>query len=192
MGPAPTGHIRVWGRNLTDTKALEALVGPVATAMGFDLVRVALLGGPGGLTLQVMAEDPATRQLTIAQCAALSRRLSDLLDETDPIEGEYSLEVSSPGIDRPLTRLRDFADWAGHAVKVQLAEPFEGRKRFQGRLIGIEKAMVRIDVEGLGETALPFSGIASAKLVLTDELIKSTKPLSSEDADEITEEEEED
>lgn len=177
---------------MTDTKALEALLEPIATAMGFDLVRVALMNGPGGLTLQVMAEDPATRQLTIDQCAALSRRVSDVLDEADPIPDEYNLEVSSPGIDRPLTRLRDFADWAGYVAKIQLAEPVEGRKRFQGHLLGLDDAMVRIAVEGLGETALPFAGIASAKLVLTDELIKATKPLSSEGADELDEEEEDD
>lgn len=174
---------------MTDTKALEALVEPIATAMGFDLVRVALMNGPGGLTLQVMAEDPATRQLTIDQCASLSRRVSDVLDEADPIPDEYNLEVSSPGIDRPLTRLRDFADWAGYVAKIQLAEPVEGRKRFQGHILGLDDAMVRIAVEGLGEAALPFAGIASAKLVLTDELIKATKPLSSEGADEIDEEE---
>ena len=177
---------------MTDTKALEALVEPIATAMGFDLVRVALMNGPGGLTLQVMAEDPATRQLTIDQCASLSRRVSDVLDEADPIPDEYNLEVSSPGIDRPLTRLRDFADWAGYVAKIQLAEPVEGRKRFQGHILGLDDAMVRIAVEGLGETALPFAGIASAKLVLTDELIKATKPLSSEGADELDEEEEDD
>lgn len=174
---------------MTDTKALEALLEPIATAMGFDLVRVALMNGPGGLTLQVMAEDPATRQLTIDQCASLSRRVSDVLDEADPIPDEYNLEVSSPGIDRPLTRLRDFADWAGYVAKIQLAEPVEGRKRFQGHILGLDDAMVRIAVEGLGEAALPFAGIASAKLVLTDELIKATKPLSSEGADEIDEEE---
>lgn len=177
---------------MTDTKALEALVEPIATAMGFDLVRVALMNGPGGLTLQVMAEDPATRQLTIDQCASLSRRVSDVLDEADPIPDEYNLEVSSPGIDRPLTRLQDFADWAGYVAKIQLAEPVEGRKRFQGHILGLDDAMVRIAVEGLGETALPFAGIASAKLVLTDELIKATKPLSSEGADELDEEEEDD
>ncbi|WBX84826.1 ribosome maturation protein RimP [Sphingosinicella microcystinivorans] len=175
---------------MTDTKALEALLEPIATAMGFDLVRVALMNGPGGLTLQVMAEDPATRQLTIDQCASLSRRVSDVLDEADPIPDEYNLEVSSPGIDRPLTRLRDFADWAGYVAKIQLAEPVEGRKRFQGHILGLDDAMVRIAVEGLGEAALPFAGIASAKLVLTDELIKATKPLSSEGADELDEEEE--
>ncbi len=177
---------------MTDTKALEVLVEPIATAMGFDLVRVALMKGAGGLTLQVMAEDPATRQLTIDQCAALSRRVSDMLDEVDPIPDEYNLEVSSPGIDRPLTRLQDFADWAGYVAKMQLAEPLEGRKRLQGHILGLDDAMVRIAVEGLGEIAVPFASIASAKLVLTDDLIKATKPLSSEGADALDEEEEED
>ncbi len=194
--PAPTGRIRcgVWNkaRDLTQAQTLETLIEPVAAAMGFDLVRVALMNTPGGLTLQVMAEDPASRQLTIAQCTALSRRLSDLLDAEDPIEGEYSLEVSSPGIDRPLTRAQDYADWAGHAARLQLAAPIEGRKRFQGRLLGLEDAMVRIAVEGLGETAVPFASIASAKLLLTDELIKATRPLATDGADEISEEEEED
>lgn len=165
---------------------------PIATAMGFNLVRVVMMNGAGGLTLQVMAEDPATRQLTIEQCTSLSRRVSDMLDEKDPIPDEYSLEVSSPGIDRPLTRLQDFTDWSGHVAKIQLAEPLEGRKRFQGHLLGVDDAMVRIAVEGFGETALPFAGIVSAKLVLTDELIKATKPLSDEGADEIDEEEEDD
>jgi|TARA_R110000782_G_scaffold258620_3_gene348408 ribosome maturation factor RimP len=177
---------------LTDTKALEVLVEPIATAMGFDLVRVALMKGAGGLTLQVMAEDPATRQLTIDQCAALSRRVSDMLDEVDPIADEYHLEVSSPGIDRPLTRLQDFADWAGYVAKFQLTELLEGRKRLQGHILGLDDAMVRIAVEGLGETAVPFANIAGAKLVLTDDLIKATKPLSSEGVDALDEEEEED
>lgn len=177
---------------MTDTKALEVLVEPIATAMGFDLVRVALMKGAGGLTLQVMAEDPATRQLTIDQCAALSRRVSDMLDEVDPIADEYNLEVSSPGIDRPLTRLQDFADWAGYVAKIQLTELLEGRKRLQGHILGLDDAMVRIAVEGLGETAVPFANIAGAKLVLTDDLIKATKPLSSEGVDALDEEEEED
>lgn len=173
-------------------QALETLIEPVAKAMGFALVRVAMLGGPGGPTLQVMAEDPATRQLTIDQCARFSRRISEVLDAADPIESEYTLEVSSPGIDRPLTRPGDFADWAGHVAKVQTTEPVGGRKRFQGRLLVPANDMVRIDVDDVGEVALPFDSIASAKLVLTEELIKATKPLVSEGADEIIEEEDED
>lgn len=160
--------------------------------MGLGLVRVAMLGGPGGPTLQVMAEDPATRQLTIDQCARLSRRISAVLDETDPIDGEYTLEVSSPGIDRPLTRRGDFTDWTGHIAKLQTHEPVGERKRFQGRLLGLDGDNVRIDVDGFGEALLPLAGIASAKLVLTDELIKATKPLAADGADEILEEEDQD
>lgn len=177
---------------LTETKSLEALIEPVAKAMGFDLVRVAMLGGDGAPTLQVMAEDPATRQLTIDQCARLSRQLSAMLDVADPIESEYTLEVSSPGIDRPLTRPGDFADWAGHEAKLQTAETIEGRKRFQGRLLGLDGDNVRIAVEGLGEVSLPLARLTGAKLLLTDELIKATRPLVTEGAEEISEEEDDD
>ena len=156
--------------------------------MGFDLVRVAMIGGP---TLQVMAEDKATRQLSIEQCTRLSRSISAMLDEVDPIEGEYSLEVSSPGIDRPLTRPADYADWAGHVAKLTLAVPVDGRKRFQGRIAGLEGDAVRIALDD-GEVLLPLAAIASAKLVLTDELLKATKPLVADGADEILEEEETD
>jgi ribosome maturation factor RimP len=177
---------------LADVKALEALVEPIANAMGLDLVRVLMLGGPGGPTLQIMAEDPATRQLTIGQCTRLSRQVSVALDEADPIESEYSLEVSSPGIDRPLTRLSDFADWAGHVAKLQAEGGETDRKRYQGRLRGIDGDMVCITVDDLGDVSLPFASLTSAKLVLTDELIKATRPLIADGADEIIEEEDED
>jgi ribosome maturation factor RimP len=176
---------------LTDTAALTELIEPIATAMGFDLVRVAMIGGAAGPTLQVMAEDPATRQLTIAQCTALSRRLSAMLDAADPIAHEYSLEVSSPGIDRPLTRRQDFADWTGHVAKLTTTAPVDGRKRFQGKLLGLDRDMLRLALD-TGEAALPLGLIASAKLVLTDELLKATKPLDAAGADEISEEEEQD
>lgn len=177
---------------MTDTKALEALIEPLAAAMGLDLVRVALLGGPAGPTLQVMAEDPATRGLTIAQCTRLSRQVSGVLDAADPIESEYSLEVSSPGIDRPLTRMHDFTDWAGHVAKLQTHVPVNGRKRFEGRLLAPENDMVRIAVDGLGEVSLPHNSLLSAKLVLTDELIKATRPHDTGEADRNIEEEDED
>ncbi|HKX36906.1 MAG TPA: ribosome maturation factor, partial [Rhizorhapis sp.] len=115
---------------MADIAALTELIEPEVKALGFALVRVKLFGGDD-LTLQVMAERPDTRQLTIDDCAALSRRLSDRLDETDPIEEAYRLEVSSPGIDRPLTRLPDFADWAGHEARVNVTESVEGRKQFK-------------------------------------------------------------
>ena len=127
---------------------LTALIEPVVTDAGFELVRVALIAGPS-LTLQVMLEDPATGQMKVDDCAKVSRRLSLLLDEADPIDSEYMLEVSSPGIDRPLTRLKDFDRWAGHVAKVELAEGLNlngaDRKRFQGPLLGTAGDDIRID-----------------------------------------------
>ena len=113
---------------MADVAALTKLIEPEARAEGFELVRVKMLGGTSDPTLQVMAERPETGQLSLEDCARLSRRLSDLLDQTDPIEGAYRLEVSSPGIDRPLTRLPDVERWAGHEARVTLAEPLDGRK----------------------------------------------------------------
>jgi ribosome maturation factor RimP len=152
------------------------------------------MGGTSDPTLQVMAEDPKTRQLTLDDCAKLSRRLSEKLDEleasgNDPIAGSYRLEVSSPGIDRPLTRLKDFADWQGHEAKISLAEKLDGRKQFTGDLLGTDGDQVVVDVQGLGQTKLPFTAIHSAKLVMTDKLIQATAPLSSEGADQIKVEE---
>ena len=175
---------------MTDIAELNRLIEPEARALGFELVRVALFGGTSDQTLQVMAERPDTRQLGIADCEALSRRLSELLDAEeeagrDPIDGGYRLEVSSPGIDRPLTRLKDFADWAGHDVRVTLAEPRDGRKQFNGPLGGVDGENVLItDKEGR-EHRLSFTAIASAKLVLTDRLITATAPLSTQGADSI-------
>ena len=175
-------------QNDTDMAQLSALIAPEVEALGFGLVRVAMMGGEKNRTLQVMAEDPATGQLTLDQCAEISRRISDLLDEKDPIEEAYRLEVSSPGIDRPLTRAGDYARWAGHVAKVATLEPVEGRKRFQGRLLGLEGASVRLDAENIGEILLPLAAVQSAKLVLTDALIKATVPLSFEGADSIQQE----
>ena len=183
---------------MADIAELTALIEPEARALGFDLVRVMLFGGGDDLTLQVMAERPDTRQLNIDDCAALSRRISDLLDELeakgeDPIEGAYRLEVSSPGIDRPLTRLKDYADWTGHEARIQLAEPSaEGRKQFKGLLAGIEGETILIDDPKSGRHTVEFSNVASAKLVLTDALISATVPLSTEGADDIVTSETED
>ncbi len=179
---------------MADLARLNQLIEPVVAAAGFELVRVALLGDDPP-TLQVMAEDPATGQMRLDDCARLSRALSAMLDEADPIPVAYTLEVSSPGIDRPLTRPGDFDRWAGHRAKVELDRPVElagaQRRRFDGVLAGIEGADVRLAVEGLGTVALPFAAIAKAKLVLTDRLIAETAPLlSAEGADEIEDEDE--
>jgi ribosome maturation factor RimP len=181
---------------VADLASLAELIEPAAKAEGLELVRVKMIGGTSDPTLQVMAEDPRTRQLTLEDCARLSRRLSDLLDETDPIPGAYRLEVSSPGIDRPLTRLADFDDWKGQEARIVLAEKLDGRKVFSGDLLGTEGESVLIEVPVQGPVALPFAAIHSAKLVMTDRLIAATAPISAEGADEFepteTEETEED
>ena len=170
---------------MTDIAGLERLIEPEVKHLGYDLVRVAMIGGSSDPTLQVMAERPDTRQLNIDDCERISRRLSDKLDLCDPIEGSYRLEVSSPGIDRPLTRLKDYADWAGHEARITLAEPRDGRRQFSGTLEGVAGDDVKL-TDKTGEAhVLPFSEISSAKLVLTDKLIQATAPLSTEGAQEI-------
>ncbi len=174
---------------MADLAELTELIEAEAKAEGLALVRVKMMGGSSDPTLQVMAERPDTRQLTLDDCARLSRRLSEILDEADPIESAYRLEVSSPGIDRPLTRLQDFDDWKGHEARIVLAEKLDGRKVFSGDLGGIEGDEISITVQGLGPTRLPFGLIHSAKLVMTDKLIAATAPLSAEGADQIKVEE---
>ena len=170
---------------MTDVAGLERLIEPEIKSLGFDLVRVMMIGGTSDPTLQVMAERPDTRQLDIADCEQISRRLSEILDLADPIEGSYRLEVSSPGIDRPLTRLKDFADWAGHEARITLREPRGGRKQFSGTLGGIHGETVKLQTKDGHDHELPFHDIASAKLVLTDKLIQATAPLDPEGADHI-------
>jgi ribosome maturation factor RimP len=170
---------------VADIAGLERLIEPEVKRLGYDLVRVAMIGGSSDPTLQVMAERHDTRQLDIADCERISRHLSDMLDLADPIAGSYRLEVSSPGIDRPLTRLKDYKDWAGHEARLHLAEPHEGRKNFTGTLQGTEGQEVLILAKDGQAHALAFSEIASAKLILTDKLINATAPLSTEGADTI-------
>ena len=170
---------------MADIAGLERLIEPEVKSLGYDLVRVMMIGGASDPTLQIMAERPDTRQLGIADCETISRRLSDLLDASDPIEGSYRLEVSSPGIDRPLTRLKDYDDWAGHEARLNLVEPIDGRKQFSGTLEGSNGDQVKL-IDKTGEPhTLAFSAIASAKLLLTDKLINATAPLSTDGADTI-------
>lgn len=155
---------------LTAMSHLEPIIAPAVEAAGFKLVRLRLMGGKTK-TLQIMAERP-DGSMNVEDCAELSRALSDFLDAEDPIEGEYNLEVSSPGIDRPLTRLTDFTRWAGHEAKVELAAPdANGRKRFKGTLLGLDGSDVQIETGGQ-RLSLPFKAIADAKLVLTEKLIQ--------------------
>jgi ribosome maturation factor RimP len=171
---------------MADIAALARLIEPEAKAEGFDLVRVRILGGASDPTLQVMAERPDTRQLSLDDCTRLSRRLSDLLDREDPIEGSYRLEVSSPGIDRPLTRRKDFEDWKGHQARISLSEPRDGRKQFTGELKGNEGADILLDVPATGTVRIPFEAVHNAKLLMTDKLIRATAPLSTAGADKIS------
>lgn len=155
---------------------LEAIVAPTIESMGFELVRVMLTGGRRP-TLQIMAERADGSGMNVDDCAEISRTVSAVLDVEDPIAGEYTLEVSSPGIDRPLTRLKDFRRYAGFEARVDLSAPFDGRKRFSGRLIGVDDAdRVLVETEPGVREALPFEGIARAKLVLTDELVAASAP----------------
>ncbi|MEG8043269.1 ribosome maturation protein RimP [Sphingomonas faeni] len=170
---------------------LTDLIEPEATALGLSLVRVRMQGGKSDPTLQVMAERPDTRQLLIDDCAELSRRISDKFDALeaegkDPVgEDAYRLEVSSPGIDRPLTRLQDFADWEGQEARIRLVEPFEDRKQISGNLMGVEGTKITVDVNKHKLMTIDFSQVADAKLVMTDRLIAATAPLSIEGADEV-------
>ena len=170
-----------------DSAALTDLLEPEVKALGFRLVRVAMIGGTSDPTLQIMAERPDTRQLKLEDCEQISRRLSEMFDALeaegrDPIDGAYRLEVSSPGIDRPLTRRSDYADWAGHDARLKLAEEVDGAKQVSGRIEGIDGDIVRI-ASPKGVRDIPFSAIASAKLLLTDALIQATAPLDAEGAD---------
>jgi ribosome maturation factor RimP len=150
------------------------LIEPALQDRGFRLVRVAV-SGREGKTLQVMAER-ADGTLTIEDCETISREISPLLDVHNPIAGAYRLEVSSPGIDRPLVRPSDFEDWSGYEAKIELKEPIDGRKRFRGKLEGFEDGEVRIEAqigpEEHGVIGLPVDLIGEAKLVLTDELVR--------------------
>jgi ribosome maturation factor RimP len=149
---------------------LEPIIEPVVEAAGYRLVRLRLMAGKTK-TLQIMAERP-DGTMNVDDCARLSRALSEFLEHDDPIEDEYVLEVSSPGIDRPLTRLTDFSRWAGHEAKLELAAPdATGRKRFKGILLGLEGNDITIDVDDQ-RLKFPFRAIADAKLVLTEKLIQ--------------------
>jgi ribosome maturation factor RimP len=182
--------------HMVDIALLTRLIEPEAKALGFDLVRVKMFGGKSDPTLQVMAERPETGQLTIDDCADLSRRISDRLDALeaegrDPIEDAYRLEVSSPGIDRPLTRPQDYANWAGHEAKITLVEKIDNRKILTGDLVGIDgdpdDLRVTIDVRGHRPMTVDLAQIQDAKLTITDRLIAATAPLSTEGADEFEE-----
>jgi ribosome maturation factor RimP len=161
----------VRGKTVEDIALLE-LLDPVAEAAGYAVVRLRLMGGDHARRLQIMAERSDGTML-VEDCAALARAVSQVLDAADPISGAYALEVSSPGIDRPLTRIEDFAAYEGFEAKIEIDRVAEGRKRFKGALAGVEGDHIGVDLEGESETAmLPFAWIVEARLVIDDKLMK--------------------
>lgn len=149
-------------------RRLAEIIQPVVEGMGFELVRIRLMGGKTK-TLQIMAERPEGG-IEVDDCAEISTAVSAVLDVEDPIEENYTLEVSSPGIDRPLTRLKDFDTWEGYEAKIETTELIDGRRRFKGVLRGAEGDEVLIEIAE-GTIGLKFDWLSDAKLVLTDELI---------------------
>jgi ribosome maturation factor RimP len=158
---------------LDKTADIARLVEPVLQAMGYELVRVHYGSGSGRPTLQIMAERLDRRSMAVEDCAEISRSLSALLDVEDPLEETYVLEVSSPGIDRPLIRPADYQRFAGFEARLELSQPVEGRRRFRGRIGELVDGQLRI-IEEAGEYRLPLEQINKAKLVLTDDLIAAT------------------
>lgn len=153
---------------------IYALAHPIAEALGLEIVRVRVMGSKRQ-TAQIMAERVSDGLMDVEDCARLSRALNAVLEEVDPIKNEYVLEVSSPGIDRPLTALEHFARWEGFEAKIELDRMVEGRKRFKGVLAGIEENTVLMDLEREQDTAvIPFDWIADAKLVMTDALVEAS------------------
>ncbi len=179
---------------MADMARITEIVAEEVTNLGLDLVRVRYFkGGEIGdeeHTLQIMAERPETGQLVIADCAALSHRVSDRMDVLESagemlIAEAYRLEVSSPGIDRPLTRAKDFAAWTGQEARIELSELLGARKRFRGDLVGFDAETQTISIEDEGVVyAVPFALVANAKLILTDKLIAASRPLDTSGADE--------
>jgi ribosome maturation factor RimP len=154
---------------LADTNNIAQMIEPSLAAMGYRLVRVLMTGGRRA-TLQVMAERFDNLSITHDDCTEISRSVSALLDVANPIAGAYTLEISSPGIDRPLVRVEDYERFSGFEAKIELAMPLNGRRRFRGRLIGAVEGVIRLLIED-GEVRLPLDAVARAKLVLTDDLI---------------------
>ena len=150
---------------------IAALIEPTIEDLGFELVRVQLFSSPKGgpSTLQVMAE-AEDGTMTVEGCAKISREISVIMDVEDPIDSEYVLEVSSPGLDRPLTRLKDFVNYAGYETKVEMNKTVDNRKRYRGKLLGTDENLILMDVEG-EVCKLNFADIQKAKLIMTDELV---------------------
>jgi ribosome maturation factor RimP len=158
---------------LVDTSGIKRAVEPSLEVMGYRLVRVVVTSGRRP-TLQLMAERLDNRPMAVEDCAQISHSVSALLDVADPIAGAYTLEISSPGIDRPLVRPEDYDRFSGFEARIELARPIDGRRRFRGRLLGVADGRVRLMAE-TGEVWLPLTEVARAKLVLTEDLINAAR-----------------
>ena len=173
--PAPeSNRERIVGEGGVDARVAR-IVEPMAESMGYHLVRVRMNGNNGG-TLQIMAERH-DGTMTVDDCEALSRAISPLLDVEDPIPQAYHLEMSSPGIDRPMVRRSDFRRWAGHLMKLETREPIDGRRRFRGKVVGVGEDGFTVELDGsaAGERVeVPFALVLDARLILTDELIRDS------------------
>ena len=168
--------MRIVRENGLETR-IAAMVEPAIADLGFRLVRVKL-SGVNGLTLQIMAERP-DGTMTVDDCEAVSRAVTPVLDVEDPIDSEYHLEISSPGIDRPLVRAIDFERWRGHLAKLELAVPRDGRKRFRGEIRAVENGELVLRLEDLPDDGepdvrLPLADMAEARLILTDALVEAS------------------
>jgi len=161
-------------RQTDKEQKLTAIIEPIIKDNGLSMVLLQIKGDArGGQILQIMVEDPKTRNVKLDDCATLSREISAILDVEDPISEAFNLEISSPGIDRPLTNIKDFDDFKGLEAKIEIEAPIDGRKRFRGRLSGTKDDNVCIEIDE-GETTIPFSEIYKAKLIMNDELLEFT------------------
>ena len=159
---------------------VEDIVAPIIEKLGFEIVRIQTIGNKNP-TLQIMIERQDRKDLVVDDCAAVSRAISDILDEKDPIDGEYSLEVSSPGLDRPLTKPEHFTRFAGYEAKIETAEEVQGRKRFKGKIIYMgDDRVIHFDMDG-ESYAIPYDAVSKAKLILTDELLAEWEQAHSDD-----------
>ena len=155
-------------------KRILSLIEPQASGLGMEIVRVRLMGGNRPV-LQIMTEKAGGAPTDVEDCAKLSRAMSEVLDTEDPITDKYTLEVSTPGIDRPLTRAGDFARWIGHAAKLELIRPLDNQRRFRGLIRGEENGKVQILLDDETELEAGIDELAKASLILTDELIEAAK-----------------
>lgn len=154
---------------------VERLIAPTLASMGYDIIRISLSGQEDRQILQIMAERAEDGSMSVDDCATISRAVESILDVEDPVDGKYALEVSSAGIERPLTRLRDFHRFAGFHARVEMAVAIEGRRRFKGRLLGVEGEAICLELDEELEARLSFHDMVKAKLILTDELLKAAQ-----------------